>query len=70
MSAKQIRQDAIRATRGQLRFVGADPKTASAYDIEAALNEARPEFARNVSGNQFNLFMREFRRWQRTMGAQ
>lgn len=65
MNAKQIRQDAISATRGQLRYCQCDPKTATNFDIENALNAVRPNFARNASDNQFELFMREFRNWQR-----
>lgn len=65
MNAKQIRQDAISATRGQLRHCGYDPKTVNAFEIEAALNEVRPAFANTVSDNQFDQFMREFRKWQR-----
>lgn len=65
MNAKQIRQDAISATRGQLRHCGYDPKTVSAFEIEAALNEVRPQFASKASDNQFNQFMREFRKWQK-----
>ena len=65
MNAKQIRQDLISATRGQIRFSGGDPKTANKFQIEAALNEVRPEFASTASDNQFNQFMREFRKWQK-----
>lgn len=65
MNAKQIRQDAISATRGQIRFSGNDPKTADNFQIEAALNEVRPQFASQASSNQFNQFMREFRKWQK-----
>lgn len=65
MNAKQIRQDAISATRGQLRHCQCDPKTATSFEIEGALNAVRPHFARNASDNQFKLFMSEFRKWQR-----
>lgn len=64
MNAKQIRQNAISATRGQLRFCGVEPKTANKFQIELALNEASPAFARNASDNQFKMFMRDFKRWQ------
>jgi len=65
MNGQQTRQDAVRATRGQLRFIGIDPVTASAFDIESAANEVRPEFCQNVSDNQWKLFIREFKKWQR-----
>ena len=65
MSAKQIREYAISATRGQLRFCGVDPKTADKFQIESALNEAAPNFAQIASDNQYKLFMQEFRKWQK-----
>jgi hypothetical protein len=65
MNAKQIREDAIRATRGQIRFVGSDPITASEFDIEMACSEVRPEFANDASENQWKLFIREFKKWQK-----
>ena len=65
MNAKQTRQDAISATRGQLRHCQCDPKLANNFEIESALNAVRPNFAQTASDNQFNLFMREFRKWQK-----
>ena len=65
MNAKQIRQDAISATRGQIRHCGSDPKFSDNYEIEEALNAVRPSFATNASNNQFKMFMQEFRKWQR-----
>ena len=65
MNAQEIRTDAIRATRGQLRFVGVEPQTATPYEIEAACNEVRPEFAKHASDNQWKLFISEFKRWQK-----
>lgn len=65
MNAKQTRRDAIRATRGQMRFTGTDPKSASAFEIEAACSEVRPEFCKSASDNQWKLFICEFKKWQR-----
>lgn len=65
MNAQQKRQDAISATRGQLRFSGVNPISANEFDIESAANEVRPEFCKTVSDNQWKLFIREFKKWQR-----
>lgn len=65
MKANEIRQDAISATRGQLRFVGADPITATEKDIEFAASDARPGFCNTASDNQWKLFIREFKKWQK-----
>lgn len=67
MNAQETRQDAIRATRGQMRRAGGDPKTATAYEIEMVCDEVRQEFANNCSDNQWKLFIREFKKWQRQL---
>jgi hypothetical protein len=48
-----------------MRFAGTDPKSASCFEIEAACSEVRPEFCKSVSDNQWKLFIREFKKWQR-----
>ena len=66
MNAYQARKYAIQATRGQLRFVCVDPITASEKDIEFAASEADPKFCEIASDNQWKLFIREFKKWQRS----
>lgn len=65
MNAKQERRYTISATRGQLRFVGVDPVTATVFDIESAANEVNPSFCQSASDSQWKLFIREFKKWQR-----
>jgi len=48
-----------------MRFTGTDPKSASAFEIEAACSEVRPEFCKSASDNQWKLFICEFKKWQR-----
>ena len=70
MNAATRREIAMRAVRAQLRALGIDPATATAYDIEAVISDMPADtvagaFYRDASDNQWRLFLREFRAWQR-----
>lgn len=65
------REIAVRATRAQMRALGIDPARAAEYDIEAVIsdmpdNTMAGAFYRDASDNQWKLFLRDFRRWQRS----
>lgn len=70
MTTTTRREIAIRAVRAQLRALGIDPVTATAYDVEAVISDMPAAtlagaFYRDASDNQWRLFLREFRAWQR-----
>lgn len=65
MNAKEIRQQAIQATRGHMRVNGMNPIDATEKDIEFAVSDADVEFSKTASDNQWKLFVREFKKWQR-----
>ncbi len=73
MNMPEMRAVTVGAVRSHLRRLGKDPALACGEDVARALDgvaRANPgtvaaTFHNHASDNQFGLFMRDFRRWQR-----
>jgi len=72
MTQGEMREIALGAARSELRQFGIEPKTADIYTAEQALdnilrstpNAIAARWYENASDNQWELFKREWRRYQ------